>query len=194
MIVKKCDPLPVEFVVRGYVAGSGWKEYQKTQAICGNALPAGLVEYSKLDTPIFTPATKEDTGHDINIDFERAADILGRDTAAYLRDIAIRLYEFGRDYLEARGIILADTKFEFGRDDMGKLILIDEALTPDSSRFWLKENYAPGKKQDQFDKQVLRDYLETLDWDKTPPPPTLPNTILEKIREKYLAAVNMIHS
>jgi phosphoribosylaminoimidazole-succinocarboxamide synthase len=194
MIVKKCEPLPVEFVVRGYVAGSGWKEYQQNQEICGNKLPAGLVEYSKIEKPIFTPATKEDTGHDINIDYSRAAEILGEETASYLRDISIKLYEFGRDYLEARGIILADTKFEFGRDENGNLILIDEALTPDSSRFWLKDNYAPGKKQEQFDKQVLRDYLETLDWDKTPPAPTLPEEILEKIKGKYLEAVRLIKS
>ena len=194
MIVKKCEPLAVEFVVRGYVAGSGWKEYQENQEICGNKLPAGLLEYSKIDKPIFTPATKEDTGHDININYERAAEILGEETASYLRDISIKLYEFGRDYLEKRGIILADTKFEFGRDENGKLILIDEALTPDSSRFWLKEFYAPGKKQEQFDKQVLRDYLETLDWDKTPPAPTLPTEILEKIKAKYLEAVRLIKS
>ncbi len=194
MLVKKCEPLPVEFVVRGYVAGSGWKEYQNNQEICGNKLPAGLLEYSKIEQPIFTPATKEDTGHDINITYEKSAEILGEETAAYLRDISIKLYEFGRDYLEKRGIILADTKFEFGRDKDGKLILIDEALTPDSSRFWLKENYAPGKKQEQFDKQVLRDYLETLDWDKTPPAPTLPDEILQKIKSKYLEAVRLIKS
>ncbi len=192
MIVKKCTPLPVEFVVRGYVAGSGWKEYQKNQAICGNKLPAGLVEYSKIEKPIFTPATKEDTGHDINISYEKSVAILGKETASYLSDVSIKLYEFGRDYLEDRGIILADTKFEFGRDEDGKLILIDEALTPDSSRFWLKDNYTPGKKQEQFDKQVLRDYLETLDWDKTPPAPALPIEILEKIKAKYLEVVKLI--
>ena len=192
MIVKKCKPLAVEFVVRGYVAGSGWKEYQENQMICGNKLPAGLQEFSRLESPIFTPATKEDSGHDINITPEEAAEILGKETEEYLRNISIKLYELGRDYLDKRGIILADTKFEFGIDGNGKLILIDEALTPDSSRFWMKEGYAPGKKQAQYDKQVLRDYLETLDWDKTPPPPTLPAEILEKVRAKYIEVVEKI--
>lgn len=194
MLVKRCVPLPIEFVVRGYVAGSGWKEYQATGEISGNKLPKGLIEYQKLEEPIFTPATKEESGHDINIDYARTCEIIGHETAEYLKEIAIELYIFGRDYLEERGIILADTKFEFGRDNDGKLVLIDEALTPDSSRFWLKENYQPGRKQEQFDKQVLRDYLETLDWDKTPPPPELPDDIIEKVQAKYIEAVERIKS
>jgi len=192
MIVKKCKPMAVEFVVRGYLAGSGWKEYQQSKSICGNPIEAGLVEFSKLREPIFTPSTKEDSGHDINISFNQAADILGLETANYLKDISISLYKFGAEYLEERGIILADTKFEFGIDENNEIILIDEALTPDSSRFWLKSDYQPGKKQNQFDKQTLRDYLETLSWDKTPPPPIVPDEILSKIKDRYLEAFRMI--
>lgn len=192
MLVKKCQPLPVEFIVRGYVAGSGWKEYKKSQTICSIPLPGGLQEFEKLPEPIFTPSTKAEIGHDENINFNAAADLIGKETADRLEQISIDLYNFGRDYLEEHNIILADTKFEFGRLDSGEIILIDEALTPDSSRFWLKESYAPGRPQVQFDKQVLRDYLETLDWDKTPPPPKLPGEIIAKITGSYEEAYNRI--
>lgn len=188
MIVKKCEPLPVEFVVRGYIAGSGWKEYLKTQTVCDIPLPSGLKKYEKLPEPIFTPATKATDGHDENINFERAQEILGKETAEHLKNISIALYKFGHDYLDERGIILADTKFEFGMFE-GEPILIDEALTPDSSRFWLKEHYEPGKEQYNFDKQVLRDYLESTDWNKTPPPPVLPNKIINQTLDKYKEAL-----
>lgn len=192
MLVKKCTPLPVEFVVRGYVAGSGWKEYQESETICGIKLPSGLLEYSKLPEPIFTPATKAEEGHDENIDFERASSILGSSVAEKLRNVSIELYKFGAQYLSERNLILADTKFEFGTLPNGDIILIDEALTPDSSRFWLKEYYAPGKVQINFDKQVLRDWLETTDWDKNPPAPPIPNNIIESILSKYKEAINRI--
>lgn len=185
MIVKKCKPLPVEFVVRGYIAGSGWKEYQESSTICGVKLPEGKLKYSKIDTPIFTPATKAETGHDENIDFERAADILGKEKAEYLRDISIKLYEFGRDTLAKKGIILADTKFEFGEDENGEIILIDEVMTPDSSRFWNADTYKEGKEPDNFDKQTLRDWLETQDWDKEPPAPAVPENIIQSIISQY---------
>lgn len=191
MLVKKCEPLPVEFVVRGYITGSGWKEYLNNGKICGIELPQGLIEFQRLPEPIFTPSTKEETGHDINIDFERTAEILGPETAEKLKDSAVALYRAGANYLEENGIILADTKFEFGIYNE-ELILIDEAMTPDSSRFWLKEDYAPGKEQTNFDKQVLRDYLESLDWDKTPPPPELPVHIIEKTLDKYNEALKRI--
>lgn len=192
MIVSKAEPLAVEFVVRGYLAGSGWKEYKKDKTVCGIKLPDGLLEFSKLPVPIFTPATKAETGHDENIDFNRAADILGQDNAEYLKNKSIELYNFAHDLLESKGIILADTKFEFGKNSDGEFILIDEALTPDSSRFWLKSNYAPGKEQTNFDKQVLRDYLETLDWNKQYPPPYIPEEVILKAREKYIQAYNLI--
>ncbi len=192
MIVQKCDPLPIEFVVRGYLAGSGWKEYQASQTVCGIALPSGLVEYSKLPEPIFTPATKNNEGHDENIDYATYAKILGEPLAKQMMEKSIELYKFGADQMVAKNIILADTKFEFGRDSKGDIILIDEALTPDSSRFWLKEFYAPGKEQVNFDKQILRDWLETTDWNKMPPPPTIPNSIIEKTLEKYKEAAMRI--
>jgi len=192
MLVKKCNPLPVEFIVRGYIAGSGWKSYKKERMICGVPLPEGLVEYQQLPEPIFTPSTKADAGHDENIDFTKTAGILGYELASKLRDISIQLYKFAAGYLETNNIILADTKFEFGRLDSGEILLIDEALTPDSSRFWLKEEYAPGKPQINFDKQVLRDYLETLDWNKQPPPPELPDDIIERILDKYKEAFRRI--
>ncbi len=194
MLVKKCEPLPVEFIVRGYVAGSGWKEYQSDGTICGIPLPDGLQEFERLPEPIFTPSTKADVGHDENIDFDKAAELIGKETAEKLSNISIDLYKFGRDFLNARDLILADTKFEFGRLENGEIILIDETLTPDSSRFWLKENYAPGKKQVQFDKQVLRDYLESTDWDKTPPPPKLPENVIQDIIESYKEAYRRITS
>ncbi len=187
MIVKKAKPLAIECVVRGYLAGSGWKEYQKSQTVCGIKLPSGLQESSELPEPIFTPATKAETGHDENISFERAKRIVGDDMAAQARAASLRIYNFARDYARQRGLIIADTKFEFGLDN-GKLILIDEVLTPDSSRFWPADQYAPGKGQPSFDKQFVRDYLETLDWDKTPPGPKLPDDVVAKTTAKYLEA------
>ncbi|MGD0349729.1 MAG: phosphoribosylaminoimidazolesuccinocarboxamide synthase [Verrucomicrobiota bacterium] len=187
MIVKKCQPLAIECVVRGYLAGSGWKEYQKSQTVCGIKLPAGLKESSELPEPVFTPATKAETGHDENISYERAKKIVGDDIAGQARAASLKIYNFARDYARQRGIIIADTKFEFGLDN-GKLILIDEVLTPDSSRFWPAGQYQPGRSQPSFDKQFVRDYLETLDWDKTPPGPVLPPDVVAKTSAKYLEA------
>ncbi len=194
MLVKKCSPASIECIVRGYITGSGWKEYLRTGAICGIDLPENLVEFQKLPEPIFTPSTKADEGHDENITFARAAEIVGFDIASELRRISIELYRFGADYLFDRNIVLADTKFEFGFDENGEITLLDEVMTPDSSRFWLKENYAPGKKQTNFDKQILRDYLLSLDWDKTPPAPKLPGEIIQKTLEKYREAYQRITS
>lgn len=187
MIVKKAQPLAVECIVRGYLAGSGWKEYKKSHTVCGIPLPAGLLESAELPEPIFTPSTKADTGHDENISFDEAKKILGADIASQARDLSLKIYKFARDYARQRGIIIADTKFEFGLFE-GKLILIDEVLTPDSSRFWPASEYAPGKGQSSFDKQFVRDYLEMLDWDKTPPAPALPLEVVAKTRAKYLEA------
>ncbi|NBV24219.1 MAG: phosphoribosylaminoimidazolesuccinocarboxamide synthase [Proteobacteria bacterium] len=187
MIVKKATPLTIECVVRGYLAGSGWKEYQKTQTVCGIQLPPGLKESSELPEPIFTPATKAETGHDENIPFATAAQLVGADIADRARDLSLRIYNFARDYARKRGIIIADTKFEFGLFN-GELLLIDEVLTPDSSRFWPVADYAPGRSQPSFDKQFVRDYLETLKWDKTPPAPTLPPVIVARTQAKYLEA------
>jgi len=192
MVVKKCNPLPVEFVVRGYIAGSGWLEYQSNGTICGIKIEAGKKKYSKLDEPIFTPATKAATGHDENIDFQTASDILGKEKAEYLRDISIKLYKFGRDNLAKKGIILADTKFEFGEDENGQIILIDEVMTPDSSRFWNLDTYQEGKEPDNFDKQSLRDWLETQDWNKEAPAPDLPDEIIQKIISQYDIITNKI--
>jgi len=191
MIVKKAQPLAIECVVRGYLAGSGWKEYQRSQTVCGIHLPAELVESSELPEPIFTPATKAESGHDINISFDQAAGIVGRDTAERVRDLSLRIYKTARNYARQRGIIIADTKFEFGFCG-GNLILIDEVLTPDSSRFWPANQYKPGRSQPSFDKQFLRDYLETLDWDKTPPAPELPPDVVAKTRDKYLDAYEQL--
>jgi phosphoribosylaminoimidazole-succinocarboxamide synthase len=187
MLVQKTKPFAVECVVRGYLAGSGWKEYQKTGSVCGVALPKGLKESSELPEPIFTPSTKAETGHDENISFDEAARIVGRDKATTLKDYSLRIYKLARDYARERGIIIADTKFEFGESG-GKILLIDEVLTPDSSRFWPADQYMPGQGQPSFDKQFVRDYLETLDWDKLPPAPELPPHIIAKTREKYLEA------
>ncbi len=187
MIVKKAKPLAIECVVRGYLAGSGWKEYQNSQTVCGIRLPAGLTESAELPQPIFTPATKAETGHDENIAFEQAAKIIGTSLAAQARDLSLKLYTDARAYARQRGIIIADTKFEFGVSD-GKLILIDEVLTPDSSRFWPADQYQPGRSQPSFDKQFVRDYLETLDWNKTPPGPVLPPEVVAKTQAKYLEA------
>ena len=187
MVVKKAQPLAIECVVRGYLAGSGWKEYRENQTVCGIKLPPGLLESSELPTPIFTPATKAESGHDENIPFERAAEIVGTAIAEHARAASLNLYRFARDYARQRGIIIADTKFEFGLLD-GTLILIDEALTPDSSRFWPADQYQPGEAQPSFDKQFVRDYLETLDWNKTPPGPTLPPEVVARTQAKYVEA------
>ncbi len=187
MVVRKAKPLAIECVARGYLAGSGWKEYQKTQTVCGIKLPVGLKESSELPEPIFTPAIKAETGHDENISFEQAACIVGKETAEKVRTASLRIYKTAREYARQRGIIIAATKFEFG-ESAGSLLLIDEALTPDSSRFWPADQYQPGKGQPSFDKQFLRDYLETLDWDKTPPAPQLPAEIIERTQAKYLDA------
>ncbi|HUB87820.1 MAG TPA: phosphoribosylaminoimidazolesuccinocarboxamide synthase [Verrucomicrobiae bacterium] len=187
MIVKKAKPLAIECIVRGYLSGSGWKEYKKLQTVCGIKLPAGLTESAELPEPIFTPSTKAETGHDENISFEQAQKITGVELATQARDLSLKIYRAARDYARQRGIIIADTKFEFGLES-GKLILIDEVLTPDSSRFWPADQYAPGKGQPSFDKQFVRDYLETLDWNKTPPGPKLPNEVVAKTTAKYLDA------
>jgi phosphoribosylaminoimidazole-succinocarboxamide synthase len=192
MWVRKAEPLPVECVVRGYLSGSGWGEYQTRGEVCGIRLSEGLVESSKLEEPIFTPATKAEVGaHDENISFEQAAELVGRERAEQVRAISISIYQRARETAEKRGIIIADTKFEFGISG-GQLLLIDEALTPDSSRFWSKDEYRPGGPQKSFDKQFLRDYLLTLDWDKAPPAPELPREIIEKTREKYLEALKRL--
>jgi phosphoribosylaminoimidazole-succinocarboxamide synthase len=187
MIVTKTKPLPVECVVRGYLAGSGWKEYQESQGICGIKLPPGLKQASQLPEPIFTPATKAEEGHDENIDMKRCAQILGEKLADRVKALSLEIYSRGRDHAARCGIIVADTKFEFGTV-AGDLLLIDECLTPDSSRFWPKDQYAVGQSPPSFDKQFVRDYLETLDWDKTPPAPRLPKDVIEKTSAKYLEA------
>jgi phosphoribosylaminoimidazole-succinocarboxamide synthase len=187
MIVKKAEPLAIECIVRGYLSGSGWKEYQKTQTVCGIALPGGLVESAELPEPIFTPSTKAAAGHDENISFAGATRIVRPELAAQARELSLKIYRAGRDYARQRGIIIADTKFEFGLVE-GKLILIDEVLTPDSSRFWPADQYSPGRSQASFDKQFVRDYLETLAWDKTPPGPELPPEVVAKTSAKYLEA------
>ncbi|HLH57237.1 MAG TPA: phosphoribosylaminoimidazolesuccinocarboxamide synthase [Verrucomicrobiae bacterium] len=187
MIVKKAQPLAIECVVRGYLAGSGWKEYRASQTVCGVKLPPGLKESSELPEPIFTPATKAETGHDENISFAQAAGIVGADIAEKARAASLKIYNTARDYARKRGIIIADTKFEFGLLN-GELILIDEVLTPDSSRFWPADQYQPGKGQPSFDKQFVRDYLETLDWDKSPPAPALPAEVVARTESKYLEA------
>lgn len=184
MLVKKANPMPVECIVRGYLSGSSWKEYKDSGSVCGIGLPAGLKESSRLEEPVFTPSTKAEEGHDINISFNEMADIVGNKTAEDLRILSLKIYKTARDMAEKKGIIIADTKFEFGTYN-NELILIDEVLTPDSSRFWSAKNYAPGKGQDSFDKQIVRDYLLTLDWDKTPPGPRLPDDIIAKTAERY---------
>jgi phosphoribosylaminoimidazole-succinocarboxamide synthase len=187
MLVTKTDVLPVECVVRGYITGSGFKDYKRTGSVCGIALPAGLTDSDRLEPAIFTPATKAETGHDENISFETMAATVGTKRADEARRVSLAIYERARAYAEARGIILADTKFEFGVRD-GRLIWIDEALTPDSSRFWPRDAYAPGRSQPSFDKQFVRDYLETLDWDKQPPGPELPPEVVARTVEKYVEA------
>jgi len=189
LIVRKLRPLPVEAIVRGYLIGSGWKDYQKTGAVCGIPLPAGLRMADRLPAAIYTPSTKAEIGeHDQNISFEQTAGLLGAELAAQVRDTALRIYTESAAYARERGIIIADTKFEFGLDDAGRLHLIDEVLTPDSSRFWPADQYQPGSSPPSFDKQYVRDYLETLDWDKTPPGPALPDEVIRRTAEKYREA------
>lgn len=192
MLVKKAEPLPVECIVRGYISGSGWKSYQKDGTVCGIKLPRGLKESEKLEEPIFTPSTKEEVGlHDINISFEEAIQELGQPLAEKVKALSLAIYKKGAELALEKGIIIADTKFEFGRvgDDV---ILIDELLTPDSSRFWPQDDYAAGRSQKSFDKQYLRDYLNTLEWDKTPPAPSLPEDVVENTRKKYEEALEIL--
>ena len=191
MIVRKTTPLTVECVVRGYLAGSGWKEYQQSQSVCGIKLPPGLQLASPLPEPIFTPSTKAEEGHDENIDMKECRRLLGHEIANRVADLSLQIYSEGRDYARERGIIVADTKFEFGTLD-GKLLWIDECLTPDSSRFWPADQYRAGSSPPSFDKQFVRDYLETLDWDKTPPAPHLPREIIEKTSAKYREAFSRL--
>jgi phosphoribosylaminoimidazole-succinocarboxamide synthase len=192
MLVKKTRPLPVECVVRGYISGSGWKSYQKTGEVCGIRLPDGLRESDRLPEPIFTPSTKAELGeHDINISYDHMVDLIGTERAQQVRDLSLEIYQKGTEIAEKSGIIIADTKFEFGEDENG-LILIDEVLTPDSSRFWPKATYQPGGPQASFDKQYLRDYLNSVDWDKTPPPPHLPAEVIENTKSKYLEALQAL--
>ena len=191
MVVAMADMIPVECVARGYLSGSGWKEYQQTGAVCGIKLPAGLRESDRLPEPIFTPASKATTGHDENISFARMADMVGKLLSAQLRDLTLRLYSKAADYARERGIIIADTKFEFGRTQAG-LTLADEVLTPDSSRFWPAETYQPGKPQESFDKQYVRDYLEAIKWDKRPPAPGLPEDVQQQTSRKYREAYHRL--
>jgi phosphoribosylaminoimidazole-succinocarboxamide synthase len=196
MLVRKTEPFPIECVARGYLSGSGWKEYQQSGSVCGIALPPGLRESDRLPKPIFTPATKAATGHDVNISEEEASRIVGAETIARLRQLTLHLYSRGAAHAEHRGIIVADTKFEFGRltegPDKGEIILIDEALTPDSSRFWPRDLYVPGGPQPSFDKQFVRDYLESIRWNKQPPVPSLPDDVVWKTREKYIQAFQLL--
>jgi phosphoribosylaminoimidazole-succinocarboxamide synthase len=191
MLCRKTEPIPIECVVRGYIAGSGWKDYQKTGRICSIQLAAGLRESDRLPDPLFTPSTKATTGHDENIAFEEAAAIVGRELAVRLREVSLEIYRRAVAYAEPRGIILADTKFEFGLDG-DELVWIDEALTPDSSRFWPASEYEPGRAQPSFDKQYVRDYLESIHWNKQAPAPALPDGVVARTREKYLDAFRLI--
>lgn len=184
LLVKKAAVVPVECIVRGYLSGSGWESYKKNGTVCGIKLPEGLLESSKLPKPLFTPSTKAEEGHDINISFEAMEETVGRETAEKLKDISLRIYKKAEEIAQKRGIIIADTKMEFGTNG-GEIILIDELLTPDSSRFWSQKDYRPGKGQDSFDKQIVRDYLLTLDWDKTYPGPELPEEIIKKTARRY---------
>ncbi len=192
MLGKRTEVFPVECVVRGYLSGSGWKDYQRTGEVCGHKLPAGMRDSEKLSGPIFTPATKAETGHDENISEAQMAEIVGEDVMKYLRDVSLRVYSEAADYARGRGIIIADTKFEFGRDKDGQIILIDEVLTPDSSRFWPIDSYEVGKSQPSFDKQYVRDYLESIKWDKQPPCPELPREIAQATTARYLEAYELI--
>jgi len=192
VVVKKLKPLPIEAVVRGYLIGSGWKDYQKTGAVCGIALPKGLKQAQKLPEPIFTPATKAEEGHDENISFEEVVKLIGRERAEKVRDISLRLYKEASEYAATQGIIIADTKFEFGLDERGEIVLIDEVLTADSSRFWPADSYQIGISPPSYDKQYVRDYLETLDWDKTPPAPKLPPEVITRTSQKYREALERL--
>ena len=192
MLVKKTAVVPIECVVRGYLAGSGWKEYRQSGTVCGLSLPAGLRQSDRLPEPIFTPATKEESGHDINISFEGMCDLVGRDTSEELRRRSLDVYARATDHARARGIIIADTKFEWGRLASGEIILIDEVLTPDSSRFWPADGYAPGGGQPSYDKQFVRDWLEQSGWDKNSPPPQLPADVVTRTRAKYIEAYERI--
>ena len=191
MLVARADVFPIECVARGYLAGSGWKEYKQTGEICGIKLPEGLKESDRLPEPIFTPATKAETGHDINISEREMARRVGEEATASLKELTLRIYSRAARFARSRGIIIADTKFEFGMKD-GAIILVDEALTPDSSRFWPESSYEPGRSQQSFDKQYVRDYLETLDWNKQPPGPHLPEDVIERTSEKYLEAYRLL--
>jgi phosphoribosylaminoimidazole-succinocarboxamide synthase len=192
MLVRRTEVFPVECVVRGYLAGSGWKDYQRTGEVCGHQLPAGMRDSDQLPEPIFTPATKAETGHDENISEPQMAALIGDEITGSLRDISLRLYQEAAAYARGRGIIIADTKFEFGRDRDGRVLLIDEVLTPDSSRFWPADSYEPGKSQPSFDKQYVRDYLEKLDWDKQPPAPVLPQEVARATTARYLEAYELL--
>jgi len=192
MLVRRAEVFPVECVVRGYLVGSGWKDYLRTGEVCGHKLPAGLQESAELADPLFTPSTKAEHSHDENISEDTVRQMLGEEVTTFLRDTSISLYNEARDYARQRGIIIADTKFEFGRDRNGQIILIDEVLTPDSSRFWPLEAYMPGKSQPSFDKQFVRDYLETLNWDKKPPAPAIPSHIADATTGRYLEAYKLI--
>jgi len=192
MLVRRTDVFPVECVVRGYLVGSGWKDYLQTGEVCGHKLPEDLLESAELPEPIFTPSTKAEAGHDENISEEQVRNLLGTETANYLRETSLRLYNEARTYALGRGIIIADTKFEFGRDQHGEIILIDEALTPDSSRFWPAGSYSPGKSQPSFDKQFVRDYLETLTWDKRSPAPPIPSEVASATTARYLEAHRLL--
>jgi phosphoribosylaminoimidazole-succinocarboxamide synthase len=192
MLVRRADVFPVECVVRGYLAGSGWKDYLRTGEVCGHRLPDNLLESAELWKPLFTPSTKAEEAHDENISEEQVGEILGSDTANKLREMSLRLYDEARAYARSRGIIIADTKFEFGRDQDGEIILVDEVLTPDSSRFWPAESYRPGQSQPSFDKQFVRDYLETLGWDKQPPAPPLPSEVASATTVRYLEAYRLL--
>ncbi|MDH4096547.1 MAG: phosphoribosylaminoimidazolesuccinocarboxamide synthase, partial [Betaproteobacteria bacterium] len=192
VVVKKLKPLPIEAVVRGYLIGSGWKDYQQTGKVCGIALPKGLAQAQKLPEPIFTPATKAEEGHDENISFEEVVKLIGKDLAGKVRDVSIRLYKEASEYAAGKGIIIADTKFEFGTDAKGNLVLIDEVLTADSSRFWPADSYQVGISPPSYDKQYVRDYLETLDWDKTPPAPKLPPEVIARTSQKYREALERL--
>lgn len=191
MLVRRATMFPVECVVRGYLSGSGWKDYKQAQAICGVPLPAGLRESDRLPEPIFTPATKSNTGHDINIPFREMVRLVGSQTAERLRELSLRIYAIAVEHAKSRGIIIADTKFEFGTVN-GEIVLADEVLTPDSSRFWPAESYRPGGAQASYDKQFVRDYLESIHWDKNPPAPALPDDVVRKTREKYIQAYRQL--
>ena len=192
MLVRRAEVFPIECVVRGYLVGSGWKDYLRSGEVCGHKLPENLLESAELGEPIFTPSTKAEVGHDENISEEQVRRIIGTEMTDRLREISLGLYKEARDYARSRGIIIADTKFEFGLDKNGEIILVDEVLTPDSSRFWPAESYSPGKSQPSFDKQFVRDYLETLNWDKRPPAPPLPAEVAAATTERYLEAYRLL--